>query len=140
MGDVIVVSQYNINLNILYDLTYFLKPALKEKQNTKYQSWYVRTLWVMDSFVFWVVFFFSCENVSTISRFFSTNTYHLCSKMKIYKYIIAMMFAGRYMRTYRSRNFSRLLMRGLEEKYQVSGNMVEQLEGSSSSEHQRKSF
>lgn len=60
--------------------------------------------------------------------------------MKIYKYIIAMMFAGRYMRTYRSRNFSRLLMRGLEEKYQVSGNMVEQLEGSSSSEHQRNSF
>lgn len=58
MGDVIVVSQYNINLNILYDLTYFLKSALKEKQNTKYQSWYVRTLWVMDSFVFWVGFFF----------------------------------------------------------------------------------
>lgn len=95
MSDVIVASQYNINLNILYDLTYFLKSALKESQNTKYQSWCVRTLWVMGSFVG----FFPCENVSTISMFFSINTYHFCSKMKIYKYIITMTLAGRDMRT-----------------------------------------
>lgn len=48
------------------------------------------------------------------------------------------MFAGRCVKTWRTRNCSELLVRGLGQKHQVSGNMVEQLEEFPSSGHQKK--